>query len=114
MKNMQSGGNQGAPTFTDQHAAKYLKRGFDAILKGDLKDAGACANLVLKYMPKLVEGHFLVGLIAQETEDWPIARKAFATVVDLKEDHAAAWAQFARVLLKMANYNGADKALENA
>lgn len=31
MKNIQSDGNQGAHAFTRQHAAKYLKRGFDAM-----------------------------------------------------------------------------------
>lgn len=50
-------------------------------------------SLILKYIPKLAEGHFLVGLIALDTEDLVVARKAFATVVYLKDDHAAAWAQ---------------------
>ncbi|MDG1437435.1 MAG: hypothetical protein P8P98_00565, partial [Emcibacteraceae bacterium] len=102
----QVGNRSQPPEFTKQHASKYLQRGFDALIKGDLKDASGCAQVVLKYMPKLAEGHFLVGLIAQEAEDWITARQAFATVVDIKKDHAAAWAQYARVLLKMANYNG--------
>lgn len=110
----QTGGFKKPPEFTQKHAAKYLERGFSSLMTGDLKDAGACANLVLKYKPKLAEGHFLVGLIAEAAEDWSIAREAFSTVVDLKEDHAAGWAQYARVLLKLANYNAADKALEQA
>lgn len=108
------GGAKPPPTFTKQHASKYLKRGFDSLMKRDFKDAGACAQLVLKYIPKLSEAHFLVGLIAQETEDWQVARNAFGSVVELQPDHAAAWAQFARVQLKMANYNAADDALQKA
>ncbi|MCC3862111.1 tetratricopeptide repeat-containing sulfotransferase family protein [Pseudemcibacter aquimaris] len=102
------------PEFTMQHASKYLERGFNALMKKDLKDAGACAQLVLKYMPKLSQAHFLVGLIALETEDWKIALSAFGTVVEIDEKHAAAWAQYARVMLKMANYNGAEQALKKA
>lgn len=107
-------GAQKTPVFTDKHAAKYLQRGFKALMTKDFKEAGSCANLILKYMPKLPQAHFLVGLIALEATDWGVARKAFSTVVDLKEDHAAAWAQLAWVRVKLGNYNQAEMALENA
>ncbi len=103
-----------APVFTNSHAAKYLDRGFKALMARDHKEAGACANLVLKYMPKLAQAHFLVGLIALETTDWSIARKAFLAVVDIQEDHAAAWAHLARVHVMSGNYNQADIALTKA
>lgn len=113
--NMKQSTNVGPPpTFTPQHASKYLQRGFKAVMARDFNEAGACANLVLKYMPKLPEAHFLVGLIALDTSDWGTARKAFLTVVDLKDDHAAAWSQLARVHVMTGNYNAAHKALSSA
>jgi len=103
-----------APAFTRQHAAKYLQRGFKALLARDLQEASGCAQLVLKYMPELAEAHFLVGLIALDTSDWAAARKAFSSVVNVDKTHAAAWAQLARVLVMTGDYNGADKALAKA
>lgn len=102
------------PVFTDQHAAKYLQRGFEALMKKDFKEAGACANLILKYMPHLAQAHFLVGLTALEADEWGTARKAFSTVVDIQHDHAAAWAQLARVRVRLGSYNAAEAALESA
>ena len=111
---MRPTGAKKAPDFTEKHAAKYLQRGFKSLMRRDYKDAGSCANLVLKYKPKLPQAHFLVGLIAVETTDWPIARKAFLTVVNFQKDHAAAWAHLARVYVMSGNYNQAYSALENA
>lgn len=104
-------GGRKPPEFTDQHAAKYLRRGFDALMAGEHGDASDCAALVLKYKPKLTEAHFLVGLIAVEAQDWGMVQKAFRAVVNLKEDHAAAWAQLARVYVKTGHFNTAEKAL---
>lgn len=100
-----------APVFTDRHASKYLQRGFSALTEQDFDEAGSCANLVIKYRPKQVEAHFLVGLIAIEVPDWNVARRAFLTVIDIKDDHAAAWSQLARVYVMTGNYNQADEAL---
>ena len=111
---IQTGKANKAPAFTDKHAATYLQRGFKALMSADLNEAGACASLILKYMPKLHEAHFLVGLIALETSDWGVARKAFSTVVDLKNDHGAAWSQLARVNVMTGNYNVAEDALKKA
>lgn len=110
----QSVGEKKAPAFTDQHAANYLQRGFKALMAQDFNEAGSCANLILKYKPELAQAHFLVGLIALETDEWDTARKAFATVVDIQEDHAAAWAQLARVYVRLGRFNQAELALENA
>lgn len=110
----QTGKIKNAPAFTQKHAETYLQRGFKALMARDFNEAGSCANLILKYMPKLDQAHFLVGLIALDTSDWSIARKAFITVVDLKKDHAAAWAQLAQVYIMSGNYNQAEEALGNA
>ncbi len=103
-----------APAFTDHHASKYLKRGFEALMKKDFNDASACANLVLKYKPKLHEGHFLVGLIAIEVSEWGAAKKAFSIVISLKKDHAAAWAQLSRIHAKTGSFNAAEESLQKA
>ncbi|PCI34446.1 MAG: sulfotransferase [Alphaproteobacteria bacterium] len=110
----QAGNSKTTPAFTEKHAAKYLNRGFKALMAQDFKDAGACANLVLKYMPKLDQAHFLVGLIALDTSDWTNARKAFLNVVEITDDHAAAWAQLARVHIMSGGYNQAEEALKKA
>lgn len=107
-------GNKKAPAFTDKHADKYLKRGFNALMSRDFKDAGACAKLILKYKPKLPQAHFLVGLIAMETSEWGVAQKSFYTVVNLEDDHAAAWAQLGCVLVKTGHFNRAEEAILNA
>lgn len=110
----QTGSIKNSPVFTEKHAATYLQRGFKALMARNFNEAGSCAKLILKYMPKLDQAHFLVGLIALDTSDWAIARKAFITVVDLKEDHAAAWAQLARVYIMSGHYNQAEEALGKA
>lgn len=103
-----------APEFTDQHTSKYLKRGFDALMAGNYQEAGSCADLILKYRPKLAQAHFLVGLIATEMSDWGIARKAYSTVVEIDKTHAAAWAQLARALVRTGHYNRAFETLAEA
>jgi len=107
-------GNKKARPFTDADVAKFLKRGYAALKVHNLKDAGACCALVLKYRPKAKEAHFLVGLIACEDTAWPTARRAFQTVVDIDGSHCAAWAQLARVYMVMGQYATAEFALNQA
>ena len=102
------------PRFTETDAAKFLKRGYEALRAGNFKDAGACCGLVLKYMPKAKEAHFLVGLIGIESKDWPTALHAFKNVVGIDAEHAAGWAQLARVFMSMGQYANAEAALEKA
>lgn len=100
--------------FTARDADNYLRRGYEALMKRNYRDAGACCNLVLKYMPKAIGGHFLAGLIGVETGEWSTAKQAFQSVVSLDVKHAAGWAQLARVFMNLGQYSNADKALENA
>jgi len=84
----QPGAGGGPPRqFTVSDAQNFLKRGYASLNRGDFKDAGACCQLVLKYMPKIAEAHFLIGLIGIETRDWGTATRAFKNVISLKEDH---------------------------
>lgn len=103
-----------APQFREADAVKFLKRGYAALKAHNLKDAGACCSLVLKYMPKAKEAHFLVGLIAVECKDWTTAKKAFQAVVDIDAGHSAGWAQGARVFMVMGQYSNAETALDKA
>jgi len=111
------GGNKPANLpgrFTDADANKFLKRGYDALRTKKFKEAGDCCKLVLKYRPKAKEAHFLVGLVGIESKDWRTAGQAFKNVVSLDENHAAGWAQLARVYAAQGQYANAEAALGRA
>ena len=74
-----------------------MRRGFEALNKGDAQAAAKLCREILDKNPELPQGHFLVGLVAMETDDRPNAHRAFRTVVKLDPDNAAAWAQIARL-----------------
>ena len=103
--------NQQAQT---QQLSKLLKQGFAALSAGKLTEANRCCQAVLKAEPNLVQGHFLVGLVALEAKDRKTAFRAFGTVTRLQKNHAAAWAQLARIFMTDGQVNRADTALENA
>lgn len=100
--------------FTQNDAKFFLKRGFNALNRKDFKEAGACSQLVLKYLPKTVEAHFLIGLIGIESRDWAIATRAFKNVVSLNNTHVAGWAQLARAFVTAGQYSNAETALSKA
>ncbi|NVJ97607.1 MAG: sulfotransferase [Alphaproteobacteria bacterium] len=107
--------NSAAPREMGQaDAAKFLRRGYEALMRRDFKEAGNCCNLVLKYRPKQVEAHFLVGLVGIESGEWITARRAFRNVVSLDENHIAGWAQLARCCAKMGQFSVAEETLNKA
>jgi Flp pilus assembly protein TadD len=97
-----------------QQLQALLRQGFDALNRGRVQEAGECCRRVLQMKPDLVEGHFLVGLVALEAKDRKTAFQAFGSVTKLKPDHAAAWAQLAKLFMSDGQINRADKALEEA
>ncbi len=97
-----------------QWVSQTLQQGFTALMKGDFQTAGECCRKVLSANPKLVQGHFLVGLIATELKDNRTAIGAFGSVTKLEPSHAAAWAQLARLFISLGQVNRADKALDEA
>ncbi len=110
-----SGRGGGPPRqFTKADAQSFLKRGYDALNRGDFREAGACSQLILKYMPKMPEVHFLIGLIGIESRDWGTATRAFKNVVALDEAHGAGWAQLARAFVTSGQYANAETALKRA
>ncbi len=100
--------------FTQNDAKSYLKRGFSALNRKDFKEAAACSQLVLKYLPKTVEAHFLIGLIGIESRDWGTATRAFKNVVALDKAHVAGWAQLARAFVTAGQYSNAETAISKA
>jgi len=88
-----------------------LKQGFGELARGNTAAAGGCCQQILEIQPDLVPGHFLVGLVALEAKDRKTAFSAFQSVVKLDKDHAAAWAQLAKLYMSEGQVNRADKAL---
>lgn len=96
----------------DQNApAQLLAAAFAALNSGQLAQAGELCKRVLARHPELPQAHFLVGLVALEGQDRRTAFQAFASVTKLAPEHAAAWAQLARLLLSDGQFARADEAL---
>jgi cytochrome c-type biogenesis protein CcmH/NrfG len=74
-------------------------------------EAGESARQILVKEPNLVQGHFLVGLLSLESRDRKTAFSAFQSVVKLNPDHAAAWAQLAKLYMTEGQVTLADAAL---
>ncbi len=91
---------------------ELLRRGFTALSAGQIREASDCCKEVLKIKPDLVQGHFLVGLVALEAKDRKTAFSAFRSVTKLQASHAAAWAQLAKLFMSEGQVNQADKALQ--
>lgn len=89
-----------------------LRQGFQALSRGQVQRASDCCRQVLGIQPDLVEGHFLVGLVALEMRDRRTALSAFGSVTKLQPDHPAAWAQLAKLFIGDGQLNRADAALE--
>lgn len=62
----------------------------------------------------MARGHYLAGLIALDAGDIASAEKAFATTVELNDQHAGAWAQLARLYLLAGEFVKAEGCLSNA
>ena len=91
-----------------------LRQGFTLLATGKTDEASECARRLLGAKPDLVEAHFLVGLIAIELKQNWTAVSAFGSVTRLKPDHAAAWAQMARLFMIAGQPARADGALAKA
>ena len=90
-----------------------IRQGFQALNRGQVQRASDYCRQILGIQPDLVEGHFLVGLVALEMRDRPTALSAFGSVTKLQPDHPAAWAQLAKLFIGDGQLNRADAALEN-
>lgn len=93
---------------------RLLKRGFDAFSAQRYDEAGTCCKLILSSAPKTVPAHFLVGLVAAESQQSGMAIQAFGSVTALEPSHAAAWAHLARAYMKVGQPKRAEEAVEHA
>jgi len=91
-----------------------LREGFSLLSAGRPEEAAECCRRLLGAKRDLVEAHFLVGLVALEMKQNGTAISAFGSVTKLKKDHAAAWAQLARLFMLVGQPNRADSALQKA
>ncbi len=91
-----------------------LREGFAHLSAGRHHEAAACCRRLLEAKPDLVEGHFLVGLIALELRQIWNGINAFGSVTKLQPDHAAAWANLARLFMQAGQPVRADAALAKA
>ena len=91
-----------------------LQTGFRLLSEGRIREAGACCQRALAIKPDLVQGHFLVGLVALEAKDRDNSFRAFASVTKLQPDYAAAWAHLAKLFMSDGQVNRADSALAEA
>jgi len=91
-----------------------LREGFSLLAAGRPEAASECCKRLLGAKPDLVEGHFLVGLIAKELKQTWTAVSAFGSVTKLQADHGAAWAELARLFMQAGQPARADTALAKA
>ncbi len=89
-----------------------LDRGLKALNLGDFQSAAQACQSALKADPNLVPAHFLVGLVAMEAKERQTAHEAFKSVVKLDRNHAAAWAQLARLNVSEGRIALAEAALK--
>jgi len=91
-----------------------LRAGYKFLALGRFRDASECCRRLIGARRDLVEAHFLVGLIAFQTQDLSTAVQAFGSVTTLNPKHAAGWAQLARLYARLGHSRRADRALEQA
>lgn len=91
-----------------------LREGFSHLRAGRINEASACCQKLLSAKPDLVEGHFLVGLVALEIKQTGNAIRAFGSVTKLDPTHGAAWANLASLFVRAGQAGRADAALAKA
>ncbi len=91
-----------------------LRDGFNALQAGNVEEAGEQCRRVLTAKRDLPEGHFLVGLIAMETNDRRTAISAFGSVTKLDPKNAAAFGQLAQLFYTTGQPARAEAALVEA
>ncbi|NOX68812.1 MAG: tetratricopeptide repeat protein [Gammaproteobacteria bacterium] len=103
-----------SPTNHNEELQALLREGFVLLSRGQLQKAGDCCRRILEIKPDLVQGHFLIGLVALEAKDRDTAFRAFASVTKLQKNHSAAWAHLAKLFISDGQVNRADAALAEA
>ena len=97
-----------------KEAQAHLRAGFAALQQGRPRDAVEFCRKAILAAPEYPEAHFLVGLVALDMNDRKTAARAFGSVTKLDPKHAAAWAQLARLFMRLGQPARAEKALNEA
>ncbi len=97
-----------------EEIAGLLRKGFAALQGGRPRDAAAYCRKAMDIDPAQPEAHFLVGLVALDLADLPTAARAFGAVVRIDPDHAAGWAQLARIFMRIGQPVRAEAARDEA
>src|SRR5262249_19687037 len=64
-----------------------LHSAFGEMRKGQLDEAQAKIDWILKQDPEMVDAHFLQGMVASRKQNYPLAVQAFKDTLDLRPDH---------------------------
>ena len=99
---------------TAEKVRGLLRDGFAALQQGRPRDAAEFCRKAIGEAPDNPDAHFLVGLVSLDMGDLKTAARAFGSVTKLRPGHAAAWAQLARLFMRMGQPARAEKALEEA
>ena len=94
--------------------SSWLKQGFEAFDRGDIKQAEARCKQVLQANPNLPQAHFLIGLIATSMDQKRIAANVFLKVTKLDPNHAGAWAHLAKIFSDIGYTVRAEDAIAKA
>ncbi len=92
----------------------WLRQGFEAFDRGDIKQAEAYCKRVLQANPNLPQAHFLIGLIATSMDEKRIAANVFLQVTKLDPKHAGAWAHLAKIFSELGFTVRADESIAKA
>lgn len=90
-----------------------LKLGYDAFASKQYDKAANIAKAILQKDNQVTPAHFLMGLVATDTQLPDIAISAFNSVVTLDQDHAAAWAHIAHHCMKSGLVGRAENAIQH-
>lgn len=97
-----------------KEAQAHLRAGFAALQQGRPRDAAEFCRQAISAAPEHPEAHFLVGLVALDMGDLKTAARAFGTVTKFDPQNAAAFAQLARLFMRMGQPARAEQALAEA
>lgn len=93
---------------------QFVEQGFRALQSGDRRRAAEICTQALRQRPDMARAHYLAALLAIDSGQHEVARKALRRTVELNERHAPAWAQLARSYVNTGEFVKAEACLENA
>ena len=98
-----------SPPKTTNSPAQMLAQASDAVERGDLNNAVALVQKVLKNEPRSVAAHTLAGAIADRENDLPAAEKHFATAAGLAPNSPETRNNYGAILLRLNRQTEAGK-----